>query len=176
MCTYIIEGTHYGEPNTSSVEGALIHTMYRDKMHVVCTNGVKETAQFILTVATKCKCHPEYFAQRVAHGADTGNGADTGTGMGGAGAAHSEPYVSLLKHKTRKIANIDKETCYIMQLCQIPGISHIIATEITSKYPSMNAFLSSLHACETHDDKIKMLKSINNIAEKKAKSIIEFMC
>jgi ERCC4-type nuclease len=177
LCTYIIEGSRFGEHTNlrisqATYDGAIVHTMYRDKMHVVFTNDVKDTANFICSIVDKCNAHPEYFSLSVScEGGAGGEGEEVAVG-GGVGG---HEYVSLLKHKTKKKDNIDKLTCYILQLCQIPGLSHKIAQEIANKYPSYVEFITALKDCPDDGTRIKLLKQINMIAEKKAKTIVEFV-
>jgi ERCC4-type nuclease len=165
-CTYILEGSIFGSQRSihnanisqTILESAIIHTMYRDKMHVITTPDVNATASFIASVYTKCVAHPEYFSSDVA----------------GVTSSKCE-YASTLKTKTKKIENIDKHTCYLMQLSQIPGVSYKIAKEIATVYPTYQTLLGALHACSTEKEKLKILTSINMIANKKARTILEFI-
>jgi ERCC4-type nuclease len=202
MCTYIIEGGRFGahpEGNLriskAAYDGAIIHTMYRDKVHVICTDDVHSTARFICSVVDKCMAHPEYFgiatattiatttatAEMEVDGScgDCGNSGDCGDTIDkmvvAVAVAHEQAYASLLKHKSKKKDNIDKLTCYIMQLCQIPGLSYKIAKEIANKYPSYGEFIGALKECSDEASMIKLLKQINMIAEKKAKTIVDFV-
>ena len=161
LCTYIIEGHTMGSTHTipggisaAVFESALIHTMYRDKIHVITTSSVDGTASYLHSVLLKCMANPQYFTQQYD--------------------ACDSPYVATLKHKLRKIENIDKQTCYIMQLSQIPGISYKIAKEIAEVYPTMHSLTSGLHACVTEKEKVTLLTKIKMIAEKKAKTIVEY--
>lgn len=169
-CTYILEGSVFGNQRSIStstynanisqtiLESAMIHTMYRDKMHVITTPDINATASFIASVYTKCVAHPEYFISDSTR------------------VTSSEcEYASTLKTKTKKIENIDKHTCYLMQLSQIPGVSYKIAKEIATVYPTYQILLSALQACSTEKEKLKILTSINMIAMKKARTILEFI-
>jgi len=156
-CTYILEGLTGagtgGGMSQSTLDGAIIHTMYRDRMHVVHTEDVAETATFIKTVALKCVAHPQYFSA----------------------VNCNSDYVSTLKPKTKKKDNIDKATCYLLQLCQIPGISHTIAKEIAEAYPTYFGLVSAINACADAKAQVTLLKRIKMIADKKAKTIVEFI-
>jgi ERCC4-type nuclease len=150
QCTYILEGVCMGDVhNTSSIDGAIIHTMYRDKMHVITTKDVDDTAGFLYAVYKKCVANPQYFVAEKSN--------------------ICVDYVATLKAKTKKIDNIDKTTCYIMQLCQIPGVSHKIAKEIAATYPTMQSLLTAIATDPGALLKIKM------IASKKAKVIIDYL-
>jgi ERCC4-type nuclease len=174
MCTYIIEGSSFGKGTNLRIsqavyDGAIIHTMYRDRMHVAFTNTIQDTANFIMTIAGKCKANPQYFAKsclRVIGGGDEGD-IDAGAG--------SSDYTALLKHKVKKKDNITRMTCYISQLCQIPGVSNTIAKEIAAIYPSYACFVNALLSCVDDGARMKLLKKINMIADKKARTIIEYV-
>ena len=166
-CTYIIEGlAGFGEQTHNIINSAIIHTMYRDNMHIVHTPNVSATAQFIKTVYEKCVANPHYFCtstppegpvQQVDYFANGYNNT------------------SSVCIKSKKSDNIDIETCYILQLCQIPGISHIIAKEIATLYPSYSSLIYALRGCEDVAAKIKLLKRIPLIADKKATKIVEYI-
>jgi ERCC4 domain len=168
-CTYVLEGCALGQSTSPSphmtqsvYEGAVIHTMYRDKMHVVTTKDVHATAAFICSVLGKCLANPHYFKQNL-HSIQSG------------GACPSSDYVATLKHKTKKSENIDKYTCYILQLCQIPGISSTIAKEIATIYPTYAILIKTLNDCETYKEKMGALTMIKMIATKKARTIIDYI-
>lgn len=158
-CTYIIEGIPcIGENPNYTLNSAMVHTMYRDNMHIVNTANVRKTAEFIKTVYDRCIAHPEYFCERDEN--DAGKQSN---------------YIENVKIKSRKIENIDVNTCYLLQLCQIPGISHIIAQQIACVYPNMGCLVDALRSCETNTEKIKLLGKINMIATKKATKIVEYI-
>jgi ERCC4-type nuclease len=59
------------------------------------------------------------------------------------------PSVKYEEALIKSISTVRKENmtpavCYLAQLCQIPGISHGIATSIQSKFPNMRALLKSI--------------------------------
>lgn len=160
QCTYILEGgLSYASVSKSSIDGAIIHTMFRDQMHVMTTRDVHETATFIQSVALKAAANPKYFVATSSYS--------------------PEEYVCTLKAKTKKIDNIDKATCYIMQLCQIPGISHKIAKELATVYPSMTALLTAIgfgtDVATNKEKGVELLCKINMIAKKKATVIIDYL-
>ena len=159
-CTYIIEGIPgIGENPNYTLNSAMVHTMYRDNMHIVNTANVRKTAEFIKTVYDRCIAHPEYFCK--------GDEEDN--------VVKQSNYIENIKIKSRKIENIDVNTCYLLQLCQIPGISHIIAQQIACVYPNMGCLVDALRSCETNIEKIKLLGQINMIATKKATKIVEYI-
>ena len=144
---YIFEGNR-NEIDESILNGVVYHTMFRDKMHVVFSQNVQETAKILCDIFAKCQKNPQKFV------------------------ATETDYVSHVKTKKCKAENIDKATCYILQLCQIPMISHIIAKEIAARYPSWKVLIAALNETE---DKMKLLTTIPMIGSKKAQMIIEYL-
>jgi ERCC4-type nuclease len=122
--------------------------MFRDKMHIIFTQTVQETAKIVCDIFGKCQKNPQKFV------------------------ATDTDYLSHVKTKKCKAENIDKQTCYILQLCQIPMISHIIAKEIASRYPSWKVLIAALDAT---DNKMTLLTTIPMIGSKKAQMIIEYL-
>jgi ERCC4-type nuclease len=180
-CTYIIEGLQgFGVNLTNAatntiIQSAIIHTMYRDNMHVIHTKDVKATAQFIKTVFDKCVAHPQYFCKPTQQISANSSANATTTSINANYISNAHNNNAAICIKSKKCENIDVETCYILQLCQIPGISHIIAKEIIAIYPTYSSLIDALRSCETTANKIKLLKKINMIADKKASKIVEYI-
>ena len=118
--SYIIEGDDVLSSKTYNksrmLQGAYLHTMFRDNIRVLYTKNTNETATLILTISTKIIDNPQYFIDNGEKDTD---------------------YTSCIKLKKKKIENIDENTCYIMQLSQIPYISNVIAKNIAATYPNM---------------------------------------
>lgn len=157
-CTYLIESPHgwksYHQNNV--FQGALYHSMYRDKIHVVVLSSIRETALWLIALLSKVKDHPEKFAN----------------------TSESTQVVNYIEHtkvKKKKIENVDRDACYTLQWCQIPGISAKIAQQIVATYPSWREFLQDMEACNTEDERVKKLCSIPMVGEKKARTILAFM-
>ena len=79
--------------------------------------------------------------------------------------------ITFILIKSKKIDNIDKDTCYLLQLSQIPNISKEIAKKIKEKYPNIRTLLKAL---DDTDNKLGLLLEINKIGEFKAKKILEY--
>jgi crossover junction endonuclease MUS81 len=159
-CTYIIEGAditantaEWPFPRISPAvyEGAIMHTMYRDKMHMVFTRDTAHTAHWLATLFKKLQAHPEKFI----------DGAET--------------YISQVKTKSKKCENINTVTCLILQLSQVPGISSKIATEIVGIYPSLRSLISACDACETVEKKRALLEAIPMVGGKKADALLQYL-
>lgn len=153
---YIIEGdmiTSLKNKNNQKITtGAYIHSIYRDKINVIFTFDLDDTSTFLLLMASKIIDKPEYFI--------------------GINNNDSHNYIDYCKIKTEKNKNIDKNTCYLLQLSQIPSISKEIAKNISNKYPSLVSLISALNESE---DKIGLLMKIDKIGKTKAATIIEYL-
>ena len=152
--SYIIEGddivSSKYDRHQSLLSGVYLHTMYRDKIHVVFTKNANDTCTFILTLCAKIIDKPSDF-----------NNSQT-----------IESYTDCVKLKTKKIDNITPENCYLMQLAQIPSISNIIAKNIQQTYPTMRSLIEAL---EKTDDKIGILCNIDKIGKEKALKILNYL-
>lgn len=153
--SYIIEGDDVLSSRTYNksrmLQGAYLHTMFRDNIRVLYTKNINETSTLILTIATKILDNPQYFIDNGEKETD---------------------YTSCIKLKKKKIENIDENTCYIMQLSQIPYISNVIAKNIASVYPNMVSLINALKDC---DNKNKELCKIEGVGKEKANSIIKYL-
>ena len=120
--------------------------MYRDGVHVGFTKYTCETASWIVGASQRC----EKYGDQV----------------------NDVEYHHNCKVKSKKIDNITPGTCFVLQLCQIPGVSQKIAEVIRSKYANMQALVSAL---STSNNPIADLTSLPMIGDKKAKKIYEYL-
>ena len=160
-CTYIIEGAditaqydaNWPFPRISPAvyEGAILHTMYRDKMHMVFTRDTDHTAHWLSVLFKKLQAHPEKFI----------DGA--------------ESYISQVKTKSKKCDNIDPSTCLVLQISQVPGISTKIAQEIVKIYPSIRDLIHACDVCETLEKKKALIETIPMVGGKKADALIQYL-
>lgn len=150
--TYIIEGgdilSNKQDKQRELLSSIYFYTMYRDNINLVFTKDVEETSTYISTLTSKMIDKPEKF-------------------MSGKGTSE---YVDCIKMK--KISNITPDTCYIMQLSQIPTISSTIAKHIERHYHTMRELIKALDESE---DKVGMLCKIEKIGREKAKKILEYL-
>jgi ERCC4-type nuclease len=165
--TYIIEGdtvVSHNKHNTNILHGSYLHTMFRDNIRVVYTKNIIETATFIMILCGKILDNPDKFIKSIQQNQEV-----------------QESYTDCLKLKQKKIANIDVNTCYIMQLSQIPNISNVIAKNITSIYPTYRDLIYAIDNIKADDEeqikkeRIALLTSIDKIGKEKALSILKFL-
>lgn len=154
---YIIEGTDIIASNNSHNQNLLtsiyFNSTYRDNIKVFFTKNINDTITFLLLLSTKIIDKPDNFIQKET--------------------SKTEPeYIDICKIKSKKSDNIDKETCYLLQLSQIPNISKQIAKNIKDIYPSMKILLNTL---TTSKNPSELLMQIPNIGKQKANKIIEYL-
>ena len=140
--------------NKSIIQGAYINTMFRDNIRVLFTKKISETATLLLSIAVKIIENPKKFIYVHSNENET------------------LCYTDHIKLKKKKIDNIDIDTCYIMQLSQIPHISNIIAKNIAKIYPAMPCLITSLI---DKDNKIKELCKIDGVGKEKAATIVKYL-
>lgn len=158
----------------SVISGMMVHTMLRDGVHVINVKNTQETAAWIWTIVCKCASSPEkVFGAVEQPRADAGNSEGTGTGAAGAGAGGG--YLQNVTVKVKKSDNITPESCYLMQLCQVPGVSVTTANGIAAKYPTMHNLLCTLSGLEDVAHRIKCLSEIPMIGKKKAQVILDYL-
>jgi len=153
---YIIEGDNItsikNKNNQKILTSSYFHTIYRDNINIFFTNNIEDTITFILLLVTKIIDKPENFIFNKEK--------------------NNIEYIDFCKIKTQKNKNIDKNTCYLLQLSQIPTISKEIAKNISYIYPN---FISLFNALNNTDDKIGLLMKIDNIGKIKATTIINYL-
>ena len=158
--TYIIEGDNILSSSTysknkSMIQGAYLHTLFRDNIRILYTKNIEETATLILMISTKILDKPEKFLCE-EYTAD-------------------KCYTDFVKLKKKKMDNIDTKSCFIMQLSQIPMISNVIAKHIHAKYASMCVLIRALDVLETPEQKIKELCKVEGVGKEKASHIVKYL-
>jgi crossover junction endonuclease MUS81 len=154
---YIIEGSDIIASNNLHNQNLLtsiyFNSTYRDNIKIFFTKNINDTITFLLMLSTKIIDKPHNFIENETQ--------------------KTEPdYIDICKIKSKKSDNIDKETCYLLQLSQIPGISKQIAKNIKDIYPSLNILLKTLNDAE---NPVELLVKIPNIGQQKATKIIEYL-
>ena len=154
---YIIEGSDIIASNNLHNQNLLtsiyFNSTYRDNIKIFFTKNINDTITFLLMLSTKIIDKPHNFIQNETQ--------------------KTEPdYIDICKIKSKKSDNIDKETCYLLQLSQIPNISKQIAKNIKDVYPTMKILINTL---ATSENPYELLMKIPNIGKQKANKIIEYL-
>lgn len=164
--TYVIEGTaSFGNGlrdaaqssglGASALQTCVVKTLYRDGIDVVFTRDVADTAEFVRAAA------------RVWSSCSSSDAA-------------SAPCCSeaLLRQqaasKPRRADNLDPRTCYLAQLCQVPGISCTIANTIAERWPGMQDLFSQLSPL-SEAERVSMLAACPRLGPKSARRIVSFL-
>ena len=154
---YIIEGSDIIASNNLHNQNLLtsiyFNSTYRDNIKIFFTKNINDTITFLLMLSTKIIDKPHNFILNETQ--------------------KTEPeYIDICKIKSKKSDNIDKETCYLLQLSQIPNISKQIAKNIKDVYPTMKILINTLATSENPNE---LLMKIPNIGKQKANKIIEYL-
>jgi len=154
---YIIEGSDIIASNNLHNQNLLtsiyFNSTYRDNIKIFFTKNINDTTTFLLMLSTKIIDKPHNFILNETQ--------------------KTEPdYIDICKIKSKKSDNIDKETCYLLQLSQIPNISKQIAKNIKDVYPTMKILINTLATSENPNE---LLMKIPNIGKQKANKIIEYL-
>ena len=159
---YIIEGTiscssKFFKKAKPITDGALLNMTFRDKLNVIRTKDVSDTASILYKIGNKIIKNPEFFK----------NDSET-------------PKMNYLDTiKICKKDNMTPKLCNIVQLSQIPGVSKQMAEIIIEKYNSLSNLIMEYTKLDNLDDKQKLLKNIEltnrKIGPVISKRIYEFL-
>lgn len=116
---YLIEGNVSFDPayahrfmSNKAVVSAIINSMIRDKVQVVFTKNIAETALFLDGLMSRIISEPsKYFPPHTVQDDQIG-----------VGVADASTYIDTMIKSKRK-DNISHDACFLMQLSAIPGIS-----------------------------------------------------
>lgn len=150
IISYIVEGGYIITAD-ETLSGAYLNTIYRDHMPILFVKNIADTATLILTIGIKLLKDEHRFDRRTINN-----------------------YLDTLRVKSKKSDNIDVRVCFELQLCQIPGISKIIAETLSKEHRNIYEFTKKISEMSL-EDKIKYLTSFHNIGKKKAQKIIEYL-
>lgn len=167
---YLIEGFKYSEDSLPEnigrsritknvVLSSIINTIIRDSLYCVMTNDVFETIEFINKLYDKIS--KEHLKLLLSNKDNK--------------SQQKEPeYLETIQ--IRKKDNINSNSCMILQLAQIPGISVNIAKKIQNVYPNMISICNAYHNIDDIKKKEKLLSSIDGIGLVISKRIYEYIC
>lgn len=143
----------------SAFESFLLHSRYRDGVHLHCSAGIEETVRYVMELARRIQAHPEIFSSVV----------------GNANRGEQPNYIETCAIKSCKRENITPLVCFQLQLGQIPGISSGIAKTICQHVSSMNELIGTLRGFETVSERLKWLQTIPSLGKKKAETIYAYL-
>ena len=124
--------------NSSTILSCIVNTMLRDGLFVYRTKSIEDTVDIILKISDQLKKNGKYILEN-----------------GKTNKQQKFDYINSLNQKKKE--NVNKNICFINQLCQVPGVSAKIGELIAIEYTCM----SDLIRCyETIKDPEKMLIDI----------------
>ena len=109
------------------VDGAILNTMFRDKLRVITTSSVMDTVQTIINLYKKCSENPQWFQN------------DTSTESTSTEQINYENLIKLQKKE-----NMTPKICQILFLSQIPGMSQQISRQIIDYFTSIKSMIIQL--------------------------------
>lgn len=174
---YVLEGcTHYhrdlekaarkNSMNSSTLKSCVHNLMFRDGIHVVFTSDQLDTAHYVNETWKRVQKHG------IIVGQSDNKNEDNHTKMGSTHGIESALIASCTHSKKNK--NITHRTCFLMQLCQIPGVSEKIARSISENWPTMHSLYADLADAED-TERMKTFAKIPGIGKTNARKIIDFM-
>jgi len=153
---YLVEGSivdmpvsyNFDEVDKNKLYSAIIHTTIRDQIPVLRTFNMDDTLIIIekileTLIQFKNKLLHTYVINKNPNDKPTDDIID---------------YSKTIK-MTKK-DNITPEVCYLLQLRQIPGVSHASAQEIVKIYPTMKELIGAYNLLLDTSKKEKMLQNI----------------
>ena len=158
---YIIEDFEkintFDDKSKNMIYGCLLNSMIRDGIHILCTININQTIDIIKRIYFKI------------HDPTTSILNNIGNTIGN--------YTSTLKIKKKD--NMNPERCFLVQLCQIPGISNTLAGAIVVKYPSFislyTEFLKHSNSIFLENIEISSSKKTRKLGKKTAFKVCEYL-
>jgi ERCC4-type nuclease len=165
---YIIEGTissssKFFKKAKPITDGALLNMAFRDKLTVIRTKDIAETASILYKIGGKIIKNPEFFKNE--------------------NDSEKESNISKINYldtiKICKKDNMTPKLCNIVQLSQIPGVSKQMGETIIEKYGSLSNLILEYNKIIEDKDKLELLKNIEltnrKIGPVISKRIYEFL-
>jgi len=145
--------------SAARVQGCLFSLLLTTQ--VIVTRSVEETAGMLIRLGAA--------AQRRVQ-------ADKGQGQGqGQNARYVRAACAAASVRVRKRDNVDPSLCFLQQLCQIPGVSHGIATSIAKSFSTMRELISALEQAPDGRAREAQLSKVPMVGRKLSARICQFL-
>lgn len=163
--------------STTVLHTCVFNLMFKSGVHVVHTRDAPDTARYVSFVFDKRAKQ----MQTAAAAADV-HVPDSMETMQPLPPAHSrrdccggiqDALVASGAHAKRG-ANLTPRTCFLMQLCQVPGVSAKTAATLAARWPSMAALYAELGAQEAAG-RVRALCDLPGFGKKSAARFAAFM-
>jgi ERCC4-type nuclease len=173
--TYILEGSFsYSDKNASNkmLTGCVINTMMRDKIPIIFTKNLEETAAFLDCFLTRVNADPSKYMHTQMQNMQMQMPYESSVENAHANAnANANAYVGTICLKKKE--NVDPATCYILQLACIPGISKTKAQSIATHHSDIKS-MSDLCGRLKGQKPEKFFKDTPGVGKGIAKAIYTF--
>ena len=142
---YIIEGSiSRSDQRYNIITGAILNTILRDKINIIRTKDIQETIYYLVKMYSKLLNNPNW---------------NNSLQLPNTNSNSLDQYSNTIK--TKKKENLTPRVCQIVQLSQIPGMSHTTAKILLNKYSSLsNIILEYYKLGEDFESKNGMLENI----------------
>ena len=164
----------YGMP-AARVQGCITSLLLSERVKVVITRSVEETAGLLVRLGAALLRRAESDASGHAHAHAHAHADAHAHAHAHADARYERSACTASAVRVRKRDNVDPRLCYLQQLCQVPGVSHGIATSIASAYPTMRALLSSLEGLPDDRAREAQLSKVPMVGRKLSARLCEYM-
>lgn len=145
---YLVEGSlkgYKGSPgDVDRLYSAILNTTVRDRIPVLRTEDLNDTVRTLAKIYNTLLTHGPLVLANSQITANQSNITDA-------------DYVETLRPNKKE--NLTPDVCYLSQLTQIPGVSHIIANRIKENYPNFKALLTAYDKIDDKASKI-LLKDL----------------
>ena len=140
------------------VRGALLSMLIgvSNRVPVIRTRDVSDTAAFLVKAAE--------FLTSVDRG---------GGGGGGYAAAACRASTAVFP---KKRDNVDVRQCFLQQLCQVPGVSFVLASSISDVMGvvSMRGLVNAMDGFQDNKARLEALQRVPKVGRKTAERILAF--
>lgn len=173
---YVIEGFYHFDPEfkcknmpNTVLSSCIINSMFRDGIFVMLTKNAQDTVQFLKCMQKKFFEAPGDYCHMLPSLMLKGH-TQQEQGQGGE-SSYADIVASNVK--SRKRDNIDEQTCFLMQLSCIPGISSKKATDIQD-YLKVNSISALVEYIKAHGGAAS-LKDVPGIGKTLAATVTKYL-
>ena len=156
----------------SIVNGAIINSIFRDKIRVIKTNNINQTFEYLITIIKKIYNNFDFFKDLLENDENSSSNTNINININENMLTNNNENAYLDTIKIKKSDNNDPRKCNIAQMCHIPGVSLKIASCVLNKYKSIYNLIIEYSKMDNNENKEKLLKDLQfEIANDKVRKI-----
>lgn len=168
---YIIENTIENKTNSHQkiIYGSIINTLLRDNIKILRSENINETINYLYVLYKKINDIQQYQIS------DSSNDSNTNDNLDKNNFDINSNYLNTIKIKKKD--NMTPESCQIIQLSQIPGVSINISKCIMSEYKTIRNLIKNLEENENILENLQLTSNTGKtrkLGPKLSKRIFEF--